>query len=90
MISEWFVKLGTGLWAFFAGLFPDWEVPPELLQADGMIGQLFSFGQGLEPYANWGLLGVLAAIPLTVWVIGITIRSVRLLISHVPFIGGNG
>lgn len=90
MISEWFVKLGTGLWAFFAGLFPDWEAPPELLDADGTLNQLFTLGQGLEPFANWALIGILAAIPLAVWVIGVMVRAVRLLIGHVPFVGGNG
>lgn len=90
MITEWLIQVGTGLWAFLAGLFPDWIAPPEMLQAGGMIEQLFGFGQGLEPFADWGLLALLGAIPLTVWVSGITIRSVRLLISHVPFVGGNG
>lgn len=90
MITEWLIKVGTGLWAFIAGLFPDWVAPPEMLEADGLINQLFGFGQGLEPYANWPLLATLGAIPLAVWVIGISIRAVRLLLSHVPFVGGNG
>lgn len=90
MILEWLIKLAVGLWGFLAGLFPDWVAPPELLEADGLINDLFSYGQGLEPFANWSLLAVLGAIPLAVWVIGLMIRAVRLLISHVPFVGGNG
>lgn len=90
MIVEWLIGLAVGLWEFFAGLFPDWSAPPQLLQADGMIEQLFQYGQGLEPFADWALLGALGAIPLLVWVIGITVRAVRLLLGHVPGIGGNG
>lgn len=90
MIIEWLVKVAVGFWQFLADMFPDWELPPELLDADGMIAQVFSFGQGLEPFVNWPLVGALGLIPLAVWVIGLTVRMVRLLLSHVPFIGGNG
>ena len=67
-IIEWLVKVATGLWAFLAGLFPDWVAPPELSQADGMIAQLAAYGQGLEPFANWSLLATLAmALSWGVW-----------------------
>ncbi|MHA3724598.1 hypothetical protein ACXR2T_12040 [Leucobacter sp. HY1910] len=90
MILEWLIEMAVGLWKFLAGLFPDWTLPPELASADGMLGQLFAFGQGLEPWANWPLLATLGAIPPAVWIIGVMIKAVRLLIGHVPFIGGNG
>lgn len=90
MITEWLIKVGTSLWAFIAGLFPDWVAPPGLSDADSFIVDIFQFSQGLEPLADWKLLAVLAAIPPTVWIIGITIRGVRLLLSHVPLVGGNG
>ena len=90
MILEWIVQVAVGLWEWIANLFPDWDPPAELTDPDGMIGQLFAFGQGLEPWVNWGLIGALAAIPFAVWVIGIVVKMVRLLIGHVPWIGGNG
>lgn len=90
MITEFLVKVAVGLFEFFAGLFPDWDVPPELLDADGMIGGIISLGTGLEPFVNWGFVSAIAMIPLVVWVIGITVRAVRLLMGHVPGIGGNG
>ena len=56
MIIEWLVKVAVGFWQWIADMFPDWEVPPELLDADGIIGQIFAFGQGLEPFVNWTLV----------------------------------
>lgn len=90
MILEWLVKVAVGLWQWIADLFPDWDAPVELTDADGMIGQIFALGTGLEPWVNWSLIGVLGAIPLAVWVIGMTVKMVRVLLAHVPFIGGNG
>lgn len=90
MIVEWLIEMAVGLWQFIADLFPDWDVPPELLDADGMLQQVFAFGQGLEPWVNWTLIGTLGLIPLSVWVIGMLVKAVRLLIGHVPGIGGNG
>lgn len=90
MITEWIVTVAAGFFAWIADLFPDWDVPEVLTNPDGMINQLFSFGIGLEPFVNWGLIGVLAAIPLTVWVIGVTVKAVRVLLGHIPGFGGNG
>lgn len=90
MITEYFIQVAVGLWAWLADLFPDWDLPPELLNSDGMIAQVFALGYGAEPFVNWGFVTALAAIPFGVWVIGITVKAVRLLIGHVPFVGGNG
>lgn len=90
MIIEWLVKVAVGLWQWIADLFPDWDIPAELTDPDGMFVQIASFGQGLEPWVNWGLMGGLALIPLGMWVIGVTVKLVRLLLGHVPGIGGNG
>lgn len=90
MIVEWLVAVGAGIWEFIAGLVPDWDMPRELADPNGSLGALFSMGQGLEPFVNWPLVTALGAIPLAVWVIGITWSAFRTLISHIPFFGGNG
>lgn len=90
MIVEWLVSVAAGLWEFIGSMLPDWEIPAELADPNGMLGQLFALGQGMEPFVNWTLVGILAAIPLAVWLIGITWRAFRTIASHIPFFGGNG
>lgn len=90
MIIEWLVEMAAGLWGFLADLFPDWEVDEEMISPNGWLGQLFALGYGLEPWVNWGFVTLLGAIPFAVWVIGITVKMVRSLITHIPFIGGSG
>jgi hypothetical protein len=90
VIIEWLVHVATGFWGWIADLFPDWDVPAELTDPNGALAAVMGFGQGLEPFVNWQLVGILGAIPLAVWVIGLTAKLVLKLVSHVPFIGGNG
>jgi len=89
VIIEWLMGVATGLWEFIGSLLPDWELPPELADPNGFLGQVFALGQGLEPFINWSLVGMLGAIPLAVWVIGILWRATRMLLSHIPLFGGN-
>lgn len=90
MIVEWFLNLVAGIWEGVGSLFPDWEMPPELADPNGALGQVFALGQGLEPFADWNIIAGLAAIPLAVWVIGIIWKLLRMAASHIPFFGGNG
>ncbi len=90
MIIEWIVKVATGLWAGISDLFPDWDLPPELSDPNGALGSIMAFGRGMEPFVNWTLIGVLAAIPPTLWLVGIAWRAIRMALSHIPFFGGQG
>jgi hypothetical protein len=90
VIIEWLVQVASGFWGWIANLFPDWTLPPELANPNGLLGQIMSFGRGLEPFVNWTLVGIIGAIPLAVWGIGIAAKLVLKLVSHLPFIGGNG
>lgn len=90
MISEAFINFALGIATWAVGLIPDWELPAELLDADGMISDLFAFGAGLGPWVDWGFVLGLAAIPLGVWVIGLTWKAIRTILSHFPQFGGSG
>jgi hypothetical protein len=90
MITEWLVYVGTQFWGFIAGLFPDWTLPAELSSPDGFMAQINAFGSGLGVWVDWGFVATVGAIPLGIWATVLMIRAVRLLISHLPFIGGNG
>lgn len=89
MIVEWLVNLAAGLFKFIADLFPDWETPPELLDPTGLMAQVMAHTAGLGIFVDWALIGALALIPLGVWVLGLSFRALKTLISHIPFFGGN-
>ncbi len=89
MIIEWLMSVAAGLWGFVGSLLPDWELPAELTDPDGMLGQVFALGQGLSPFIDWAFVGLVGGIPLAVWVIGLLWKAFRMFISHFPFFGGN-
>lgn len=90
MIVEWLVQLATSMGAWFVGLFPDWEVPEWFTDADGYVAGLFGFFDGLSPFIDWAFIGAICMVPMAVWLIGLTVKGVRVLIAHVPFFGGKG
>lgn len=63
-----------------ATLFPVLELPDDLLHADDRINAVFAMGDGLGPWADWGALTALAAVPLTIWVGGLVVMGVRSLV----------
>lgn len=89
MILEWLVGLAAGLFEWIANLLPDWEVPAGLTDPGGAIEQIVALSQGIGVFVDWGLLGLLAVIPLGVWLFGLIFRALKTLISHLPFVGGN-
>jgi hypothetical protein len=90
MIVEWIIYIATGFGEWVAGLFPTLDIPAELVNLDDSVNQLFMYGEGLGAFIPWGVVGTLAAIPLLVWVAGLTIKTIRALVAHIPFVGGRG
>lgn len=90
MISEWFYALATLVSTRVAGLFPAWELPEQIVSPQGMLAQIMALGYGLEPWVDWAFVMVCGAIPLAVWVFGLAVRAGRVVIGHLPQIGGNG
>lgn len=90
MIVEWFFGLIAGLIDFIGTLLPEWEVPAALVDPDGMLMGLFAMGQGMAPFVDWQFVGLVGAIPLAVWVIGLLWKFARMAISHIPGFGGSG
>ncbi len=90
MIIEWIVNVGAGFVNWIVSLFPTLELPESLVHLDDTINEILAMGDGLGAFFDWTLIGVLAAIPLTIWVAGLLLRGARVLIAHLPFIGGRG
>lgn len=88
MIVEWLMGVAVGFVQWLAGLFPVLELPDELVHLDDSFNSIFALGEGLGAFIPWGLVGLIAGIPLAVWVGGLLIKVVRVLVSHLPFIGG--
>jgi hypothetical protein len=78
----------VGVW--FATLLPDWAPPAELVNADDLISSVLDQGEGLGVLVPWSYVGLIAAIPLTLWVGGLLFKAARVALSHVPFFGGKG
>lgn len=90
MILEWLLGLGAGVSEWVASIMPPIELPEQLVNIDEAINSIFAYGNGLGAWVDWSLCAVVLLVPLAVWAVGLTVRAVRVLISHVPFFGGNG
>lgn len=90
MITEWLVGVGAGFGEWVASLFPEIEVPDWLENADDFVNGIFAYGDGLGAWVDWGLVTAIAAVPLGTWVLLLAVRGARVVISHLPFIGGRG
>lgn len=89
MITEWLVNVAAGLWGVIAGIFPDWTLPAELANPDGLMAQVNAFFSGLAPFVDWSFVATVGAIPLGIFATGLIIRAIQFLWSHMPFVGGN-
>lgn len=76
---------------FIAGLFPQYD--PADFQAFESDSTLASILEAVVGIGTWvdivALLGIFTAL-LAVYAVGFGIRLVRVLIGHIPAIGGNG
>lgn len=90
MIVEWLIYISTGFAEWVGGLFPTLDIPGELVNLDDSVNGLFLYGEGMGAFVPWGVVGSLAAIPLLIWVGGLTIKALRAMLAHIPFIGGRG
>lgn len=93
MIVEWFVAIGAGIAEFFAGLMPgpdEFVLPPELVGIDQTVSDFFDGFSGLGVWVPWVLLAGCISIAVTAWLLGIGIKVLRTIASHVPFFGGSG
>lgn len=90
MITEWLVKVGAGFVDWIVSLFPTLALPDGLVHLDDSVNGILAMGDGLGAFFDWTALGLLAAIPLTVWVAGLLLKGTRALLAHIPLIGGKG
>ena len=90
MIIEWLLGIGVAIAQWFVDLLPDWDVPPEITNFDGMVNDFFATFEGVGVWAPWPLVLACVAIALGSWVIGITVKTARAVASYLPFFGGSG
>lgn len=90
MITEWLIGVGAAFGTWIAGLFPELDMPEQLVNLDDTVNTIFGWGDGLGAFVQWEVIGVLAAIPLLVWTGGLIVKGIRVLVAHIPFIGGKG
>lgn len=90
MLVEWIMKLGADIAAWFAGIFPVWVVPDQLMNVDDALNGLFAGLSGFGPWVDWAFVATVAAIPLGVWAVGLLVKISRAALAHIPWIGGKG
>lgn len=90
MITEWLFTVGMVIANWAASLFPDWEAGEDIANVDDSINGLLAMGTGAGAFVDWAYIGVIVGIPLSLWVLGMSVAGIRTLASHIPFFGGRG
>lgn len=88
MIVEWLVAVGTSMGNTVVGLFPSISIPAGIQNLDDGVNGLLNSTSGLGVWLDLPTIGILAAVPAAVWGLGMTFKGFRMLLSHLPFVGG--
>lgn len=89
MITEWLISLGVDTGGWLLTLLP--ALPSDFLEgAVGTTVALGGFVGTMGVWVNWVLVSWLVAESFAVYLLMMTVRIIRALIGHVPFVGGNG
>lgn len=91
MIIEWLVGVAMGIATWFTGLFAtDWEVPTFLSGLDNTLNSVFANISGVSVWADWGFIIAVVLVVVSTWAVGLSVKVVRAIASHIPFFGGSG
>ena len=91
MIVEWFMLLAAQLWDGIAnGLPPATAGDGVYITADRFLAPMAAGIASTSSWVPWGTLGVCLAIVTTLYVASFTIKLLRAIAAHIPFIGGAG
>ncbi|MCD7101735.1 hypothetical protein [Pseudoclavibacter sp. 13-3] len=92
MITSYF--LGSVIWIVTAlfedGVLPDFELPGDPGSAVSQMGGFVSQASGLGAWVPWTVAWSALAIGLAVYGATLLFKLVRVILGHVPQVGGNG
>jgi len=84
------MSVGSSFGVWIVTLFPELDLPEQLLHVDDAVNDILAMGDGLGAWVDWTYIGLVAAIPASMWALGLLVRAFRAILAHVPFVGGKG
>lgn len=90
MIIEWLIQVAGNVVVWLADVFPEWEIPEWFLDPQGPMRIALEGYMGLGVWIDWGVLGTCLLASGGAFLAGGGLKIFRSLLSHLPFIGGNG
>lgn len=90
MITEWIIAVGCNIGAWFSTLFDAFKLPASW--ADGLrsISNVTSGFDGMAVWVNFAVLAGVIVVVVAVYGVGFGIKGLRVVASHIPFVGGSG
>lgn len=90
VILEWLMGVGADLGSLIASWFPPLDLPVWVTDPLGELGGVFATVQGIGWWVPvTPILSILTALG-GFYVVAFGIRLVRMIVGHIPQIGGNG
>lgn len=91
MIVEWFFGLGDGLSGWFFSMIPAPANEAALIVSTDNLFTPFASGMSsLGAWLPWGVLSVTVPVVMSIYLVSLFARALRVVLGHIPLIGGNG
>jgi hypothetical protein len=91
VITQFFIQLGTGFYAWFLGLLPDMtDAAGIIVTGENWISTLIASGAALGAWIPWDWVAIVLPIVLTCYITLFVIKIVKNIWAFVPFFGGSG
>lgn len=90
MIIEWFILLGAQMWEGITSGLPPFDDSGVYISADRFLAPMAGGIAATSSWVPWGTLGISLGVVGIVYVASFTIKLLRAIAAHIPFIGGAG
>lgn len=90
MIVEWFVMLAGQMWNMVTEGFKPWDEAGVVITADRFLAPMMGGIVATSNWLPWGTLAISLGIVGTLYIVSFTIKLLRAILAHIPFIGGAG
>ena len=90
MIADWFIQLASVVLGWALDTFPPFDDSGIVITAENFFLPWLGGIHELGVWMPWNALRICVPIVMTVYLVSLLARFFRVILGHIPLIGGNG